>query len=485
MIPFVFLWKVVGRRIHPRGRQVFSHQEHRPNHLREQRLARRNLPSIRFAFYFLALVVVIALTRYSRGLVWTEQTPSWRAYYNKRQQNKSVPPYSSVRRGLRQPLEDEVPPPLLKEDVSQEYSNFEDIALLKEFLSLQWKNSLNLVHVVQTRFMQYQPHLLHLGRARMKLFRTISLPSMKNQTNQQFLWIIRTDPNLDPELKDEFLEISDEMENLVVILSNQNVEDFRNHGLDDITDYDKQILARNDHERWKRSCMLGSYYAGARDYRIVLESRLDADDALAIDVIDVLQHQAVLHLWQKPDGEDYRVWCLGRHMEWQFYNPWNENSTRGSLVGFPYGHCVTPGLTYGYQYGAKASDVPTHQHHKLRQFIPSCDVQSTRCLEVLRKKAQPLALRARTPTSAGMLNVFTSTEASKLKLMDQWSRLQGQAWNQIEPTFGVKESSLIRMRQEIEKDLPMIAAENAAGQCTPGHSCKPTTRAMLSRFQKQ
>lgn len=366
--------------------------------------------------------------------------------------------------------------------------SLEDVPVFQEYLSLQWRNPFNLVHVVQTRFMQHQPHLLHLGRARMKLFRTITLPSMKHQSNQSYLWMIRIDPNLDDKLREEFLDVLDEMPNLIVILSNQNMDDFRQNGLDDIESYGRQILARTTHDRWRRVQMLESYYeAAGGEYRIVLESRLDADDALAFDVIDMLQRDASLHLNPSADGDDYRVWCLGPHMEWQYYNPWDGNSTKGSLVGFPYGHCVTPGLTYGYQYSARANDVPTHQHMKLHKTLPSCDAKDTRCLTLLRRaeQAKPLALRARTPTSAGMANVFTSPEASKFKLMDKWSRLQRRAWSEVEVVFGITQASVVRMRQALETDLAMIAADNAAGQCTPGHSCKPGSRAILSRLQKQ
>mmetsp|Transcript_35622 Transcript_35622/g.82785 ORF Transcript_35622/g.82785 Transcript_35622/m.82785 type:complete len:139 (-) Transcript_35622:1051-1467(-) len=44
------------------------------------------------------------------------------------------------------------------------------------------------VHVVSTRFMQYQASLTHLAAARLALFRTICLPSMVQQKSQNFLW---------------------------------------------------------------------------------------------------------------------------------------------------------------------------------------------------------------------------------------------------------------------------------------------------------
>lgn len=55
-----------------------------------------------------------------------------------------------------------------------------------------------LVHVVETRFMQEQYSLLELGLARLALFESFCLPSMLTQTNGNFLWIIRADPKLHP-----------------------------------------------------------------------------------------------------------------------------------------------------------------------------------------------------------------------------------------------------------------------------------------------
>jgi hypothetical protein len=55
----------------------------------------------------------------------------------------------------------------------------------------EWRNDYGVVHVVSTRFQQHQPDLLHLGRARLALFEAFCLRTMKLQSSQQFLWIIR------------------------------------------------------------------------------------------------------------------------------------------------------------------------------------------------------------------------------------------------------------------------------------------------------
>jgi hypothetical protein len=68
-----------------------------------------------------------------------------------------------------------------------------------------------LIHVVETRFMQNQPKLIELARARLRLFETICLPTIIHQTVWgDFLWIIRTDPDLDVEIREGLVRILDE-----------------------------------------------------------------------------------------------------------------------------------------------------------------------------------------------------------------------------------------------------------------------------------
>ena len=49
-----------------------------------------------------------------------------------------------------------------------------------------WRNSREIVHVIYTRFMQHQPNLVELGKARLELFKTFCLTTIAEQTNQQF-----------------------------------------------------------------------------------------------------------------------------------------------------------------------------------------------------------------------------------------------------------------------------------------------------------
>jgi hypothetical protein len=308
---------------------------------------------------------------------------------------------------------------------------------------------------------------------------------MKEQSSSDFLWIIQIDPNLPDELKACFLEIIDAMDNLVVVLSNENKNDFRLYGMDDAPT-NADVLGRTEGERTRRWGLLQRYFAAAQS-RMVLESRLDADDALTLEFVAMIQYEARQQMASANDS-DYRVWCMGTHLEWQFYNPWNADAMNGSLVAFPFSHCVTPGITFAYNIHAGAQDVPTHKHHKLHLTIPLCRKKTKgKCLTIWHPDDNlPLALRARTPTSAGMSNVLLShnTDPSLLKELEQWSQLQRRAWREVTRIFGIEESSVVRMHAAISADLPLVAADNARGQCTPGHSCKPSSKTALSALAK-
>ena len=70
--------------------------------------------------------------------------------------------------------------------------------ILKTTTTTGYEINPELVHVVETRFMQEQYSLLELGLARLALFESFCLPSMLTQSNGNFLWILRADPKLHP-----------------------------------------------------------------------------------------------------------------------------------------------------------------------------------------------------------------------------------------------------------------------------------------------
>jgi hypothetical protein len=82
------------------------------------------------------------------------------------------------------------------------------------------------VHIVQSRFMQDQASLTNLASARLELFRIFCLPTMKAQTTQQFLWLIRIDPNLDKNMLNEMVDMLKDHPNFYLIGDNKHGRPF-------------------------------------------------------------------------------------------------------------------------------------------------------------------------------------------------------------------------------------------------------------------
>ena len=155
--------------------------------------------------------------------------------------------------------------------------------------------------------MQHQPDLVELGLARLKLFQTFTLPAMEAQINKGFTWLIRTDPLLHEDLKRPFLDCilnSTVKDRVILFAQNSNPGSFHQSSLVNETDVWIGSL-----ERYQ------NLVTQAKQKEIaVLETSLDADDAIPHDFIDYIHREAVAHL---TDPKDWMYWCTHYHMEWQ------------------------------------------------------------------------------------------------------------------------------------------------------------------------
>lgn len=172
-----------------------------------------------------------------------------------------------------------------------------------------------IIHILETRFMQDQPNLVELANARLHLFKTICLPSVIHQTAWgNFVWIIRTDPELQDEIKKELIHILNDAGALTnkdedgkektltyVIGSNDNYVvsnvtalnvrpfDIRAMLSDTLSNPEtifvgkttsiKELLDEVSQPRFKKD--------------VVIWTRLDADDGLNIAILQYLQDEAI------------------------------------------------------------------------------------------------------------------------------------------------------------------------------------------------
>ena len=341
----------------------------------------------------------------------------------------------------------------------------------------EWQNDYGVVHILQTRFMQKQPHLLHLGRARIHLFATFCLPTIQCQTTQQFLWIIRTDPLLHPELKESLLNLVHDVPNIVVVASNDYPDGFRSP---------KFLKNIPESSIWSGSFQTLQAYHKAAQTHVVLETRLDADDGLTKAYMEQLQKQAIAMQPQSIDS--WKVWCVDSIVEWQQYSPWKNDDTRGALLGVAPHNCVSTGLTWGYHMDATAHDRTITAHNKIHAHLPLCREAKTSCLEWIHMKTPPAAIRARTPTSAGMRNILLdSTSTNKKQMASPWKDQQDLLWQQLFALFGIEAKRVWTLRAYLERHLPEIVSDALAGQCIPGGvpgTCRDTSRQALQSLLK-
>jgi hypothetical protein len=346
------------------------------------------------------------------------------------------------------------------------------------------------------RFMQTQHTLIELGKARAELFRAFCLPSVVHQTKQNFLWIIRADPLLEDSLRDEMIELLKPYPHFLLIASNKDSSGLRNATMvPDIMDTSKVLSG---------DASLIQKFHQASQTRTVLETRLDADDALHVEFLENMQQTArKVFSSSHPDASQesnadvttqrrlssstearspskstdlvehesaplqtthsigkWMYWCADVHMEW---HPGKDKHTSGMLIARMPKHCVTPGLTKGYEVGMSPSDLPSEPHHKLLSRIKECTadtIEQGGCVK--RMELIPSSLRARTVTSAGMADVGIDVEG---RTSDKW-------WEDIRDTFGIRKEDATRAKKYLQDHEVDIAIENLKGQCTQGHSCK-------------
>ena len=386
--------------------------------------------------------------------------------------------------------------------------------------------SSELVHVVETRFMQQQSNLLELGLARLTLFETFCLPSMLAQTNPNFLWIIRADPNLHPSLVDRMTELLQGRPNFIFIGSNNNPEGFGRPTpklpfvsflrIDNVTTSVWNGNIDLVEEAYDRSA------AGA----VLLETRLDSDDGVNKDFIEMVQSEARKNLIvdnnnNNNDNESeyhgggnlWRLWCIESRLEWHPLNPYpdtpeiaanNASFPEGYLVYYSEKGCSTPGLTFGYGYGASRESLDrslniSHLRHdeiskKIRKCNNKSDTVEVECVSRL-SELKPGAVRARTTTSAGMANVITGHSdidqrngfqrlAKNKRFVKQFNQQQ-MFWTGLSAWLGVSLDEAKFARSIVVGRMAEIAQDNLKGQCTGGHSCKNGTKAVLGRLAEE
>jgi hypothetical protein len=337
-----------------------------------------------------------------------------------------------------------------------------------------------LIHIINSRFMQDQGYLTFLGTARLHLFRTFCLPTMVKQSSQNFLWIIKTDPNLDADILHELLQDLQPYDNFYLVASNENFlinPESPGAWRDGAEGMD--ILKAKIHTG---NLTVLHQAIALRESRPIIETRLDADDGLHLLFVEYIQLVAAQRFL---DPElNWLYWCSRRHLEWHASANTTIGDTslsKGAILPVRHTHlCTTPGLTVGYNVNVKVEDVPLHPHDVLyRNVINSTECYSEKlaadspCLELV-EDLLFVSVRSRTLTSAGMLKVDLEYVIKP--------KLEKQLWVLLKERFAFNETMARQMQDYLTRHQTQIAYENLVGQCTRGHSCKRQAQKNLEGY---
>jgi hypothetical protein len=308
------------------------------------------------------------------------------------------------------------------------------------------------VHTVRTYFMQNQGNLTSLARARLELFQVFCLPTMTAQTTQQFLWIIRTDPNLDKSIIKEMVDLLKDHPNFYLVGLNTQGDTFEQVRLDEIYTGNRTLYLNAK---------------AAQKNLPVIETRLDADDGLHKDFLRDIQSRATQGLAR--DKLKWLMFCCQTAIVWHI----NPDEKYGSLSNTTEPFCLSAGLTVARSVGI--SETPDSDHYPLMNLTEnlskseSCGYDETsKCLVLLDDAKSStgnfITIRARTPTSTGMRNVLKGRHAGGAAMM---------AWlKRVQDDYHVPRDGLKWLNKYLAEHVVDIARENLEGQCTPGNSCK-------------
>lgn len=322
------------------------------------------------------------------------------------------------------------------------------------------------LHFVKSRFMQYQPQLKELGWARLELFREFCMPSVAKQTTQNFIWLIYTDPDLHPDLLKAMADLLAPYPNYYLIKSLSN--NMWKGG---------QAVNMTHAEIYTGNQTHLEAAMALRETLPVLETRLDADDAIHVGYLEEVQRQAIPMFTQQ--SVQWMYWCVAQELEWKWVGPQGYSQGQkeyGIIESKPYGDfCPTPGLTLGYAPQTPVDSIYSRRHSVLVERLQTkeddiCgpDRPGRDCYQIVRKFEYP-AFRCRTPTSASMVMSDYSGQ-NKLK-----KRVKADAndkrWDALRESFGVPRSNVHKANDYMTRNILKIAEDAIMGQCTKGHSC--------------
>jgi hypothetical protein len=226
--------------------------------------------------------------------------------------------------------------------------------------------SLPFLHILNTRFMQHQGNLTHLALARLELFKTFCLPTIAQQTIQlqadqqlraaaawsssssspatptsstlyPFIWIIKTDPDLEESIRDDLVALLQPHPNFFLIGSNNNFAASYGTGIDPGSwrgGHAGQDALNATHVMYtpkKHRHMIVKAHM-LRNDKMTIETRVDADDGLPLDYLEAVQRRAVKYLSTDPHQTYHSPETAPTFHEWIKELEHHDNNDNGVAV---------------------------------------------------------------------------------------------------------------------------------------------------------
>ena len=315
----------------------------------------------------------------------------------------------------------------------------------------------NGIHIVRSRYQQGQPNLTALGWARLELFKDFCLPSMLHQTTDNFIWLIYTDPELNKDLLDAMVDLLAPYPRFFLIASMHNVlwKDGQAQNLTEATVY-------TGNQTFLEETM------AKRDLLPILETRLDADDALHMRFLEDIQREAADFFYRR--GVRWMYWCIEDELQWYWIGPKGatEHQRKYGITESRSNKdfCPTPGLTLGYNAGVNISSIYRRKHsllierlYKKDEDLCAIGFKGKDCVQIIRKYPFP-AMRTRTPTSSSMIMV----EHDHDKLLEA-SKRNDTGFERLAIDFGIKEELCGKGVAYLNDHIRDIAKEALMGAC--------------------
>lgn len=300
------------------------------------------------------------------------------------------------------------------------------------------------IHIINTRFMQQQGNLTTLAEARLHLFETFTLPSLMEQSSQKFIWVIKVDPHLDKTILKKLVGMIIDADN-IGDGSNSNDNDGNGNGnnKDNNNGFGERVFVVssnanyiNNYGSWRGGAEMREVLSHAKldtetktditsstslsstsilsrggihtgnihllrrikeleASKIMLQTRLDADDGLHQKYLEHIQKDALerfavprvpipatdtnttpaaASIIHPSSSTKWFYWCSGIHVKWYL----DGEGEHGQLHTEKNTHfCITPGLTLGFNVGTKIEEVPIYMHHKLYKNLAAAAATAT------------------------------------------------------------------------------------------------------------